>query len=173
VSRRAALFLRVSTREQTVENQELELREWAARLGLEVVVVHSDTTSGARGDRVGLAELLAAAHRREFDTLLIWSLDRLSREGIGRMVGYVEQLRAAGVRVLSLREPWLDTAGPVSELILSVFAWTVKQERARISERVRAGLAGEGTGQADRAPGPCCGPRGRAAPPGTHFHSSR
>jgi len=138
---RGALYVRVRTKEQTTENQERELRKWAERLGLEGVAVYADTMSGARNDRAGLAEVLTAAHRREFDVLLVWALDRVSREGIGRMVGYVEQLRAAGIRVLSHQEPWLDTGGPVGELVLAVFAWVAKQERERIGERVRAGQA--------------------------------
>ena len=55
------------------------------------------------------------------------------------MVGYVDQLRAAGIRVLSHQEPWLDTGGPVGELVLAIFAWVARQERERIGERVRAG----------------------------------
>jgi len=136
---RGALYVRVSTKEQTTENQERELRQWAQRLGLEVVAVYADTMSGARSDRAALAGVLTAAHRREFDVLLVWALDRVSREGIGRMVGYVEQLRTAGIRVLSHQEPWLDTGGPVGELVLAIFAWVAKQERERIGERVRAG----------------------------------
>jgi DNA invertase Pin-like site-specific DNA recombinase len=139
--RAAAIYVRVSTREQTVENQERELRAWAARLSLEVVAVYAETASGARADRARLGELLAAAHRREFDVLLVWALDRLSREGIGPMVRTIEQLRGARVRVLSHQEPWLDTAAPTAELLLAVFAWVAKQERERIAERVRAGIA--------------------------------
>ena len=138
---RAALYVRVSTKEQTAENQERELRQWAARLGLEVVSKYTDTASGARSDRAALAAVLAGAHRREFDALLIWSLDRLSREGIGSMARYMEQLKAAGVRVMSHQEPWLDTGGPVGELLVAIFAWVAQQERQRIGERVRAGLA--------------------------------
>ena len=93
--------------------------------------------SGARSDRAALAGVLTAAHRREFDVLLVWALDRVSREG--RLVGYVGQFRAAGIRVLSHQEPWLDTGGPVGELVLAIFAWVAKQERDRIGERVRAG----------------------------------
>jgi DNA invertase Pin-like site-specific DNA recombinase len=95
--------------------------------------------SGTRSDRAALAAVLTAGHCRGFDVLLVWALDRISREGIGRMVGYVEQLRAASIRVLSHQEPWLDTGGPVGELVLAIFAWVAKQERARIGERVRAG----------------------------------
>ncbi len=138
---RGALYLRVSTREQTTENQERELRQWADRLGLEVVKVYADSASGARSDRAALAAVLAGAHRREFDVLLIWALDRLSREGIGPMTGYMEQLQRAGVRVMSHQEPWVDTASAVWDLLLAVFAWVARQERERDGERVRAGQA--------------------------------
>ncbi len=138
---RAALYIRVSTKEQTTASQEDELRRWAARLRLQVVRVYADTASGARSGRAALASVLAEAHRREFDVLLIWALDRLSREGIGPMIRYMDQLRAAGVRVQSHQEPWVDTASPVWDLLLAVFAWVAQQERRRIGERVRAGQA--------------------------------
>lgn len=137
----AALYLRVSTREQTVANQERELRGWADRLGLEVIRVYTDTASGSRADRVALGQVLAGAHRREFDVLLVWALDRLSREGIGPMLRHLDALRATGVRVMSHQEGWVDTASPVWDLLVSVFAWVAAQERQRISERVRAGQA--------------------------------
>ncbi len=135
----AALYVRVSTAEQTTENQERELRAWAERLELEVVRVYAETASGARRDRAALTKVLAGAHRREFDVLLLWALDRLTREGIGATARYLEQLRAAGVRVMSQQEPWLDTGGPVGELLVAVFAWVAKQEREHLGERVRAG----------------------------------
>ncbi|MBI2162235.1 MAG: recombinase family protein [Candidatus Rokubacteria bacterium] len=129
----------MSTRDQTTENQERELRQWAGRLGLDVVAVYAETVSGARGDRAALTDVLAGAHRREFDELLIWALDRLSREGIRPMLRYLDALAAAGVRVRSHQEPWVDTASPMWELLVAVLAWVAKQERARIAERVRAG----------------------------------
>ncbi len=138
---KAALYLRVSTREQTTENQELELRRWAERLGLEVVRVYTETASGARADRAALAAVLAGAHAREFDALLVWSLDRLTREGIAPMLRYLEQLRSVGVRVVSLKEAWVDSASPTWDLLVAVFAWVAKQERERNGERIRAGLA--------------------------------
>ncbi len=71
-SPRAALYLRVSTRDQTNENQERELRLWAERLGFELVRLYGETASGARGGRTGLSALLADAHRREFDVLMMF-----------------------------------------------------------------------------------------------------
>ncbi len=138
---RAALYVRVSTKDQTTAVQEEELRRWADRLGFEVAAIYANTASGARSDRAALAAVLAGARRREFDVLLIWSLDRLSREGIGPMARYMEQLRQGGIRVMSYQEPWVDTASPVWDLLLAVFAWVAQQERQRIGERVRAGQA--------------------------------
>lgn|SRR2546422_8930957 len=138
--RRAALYLRVSTEDQKTANQEAQLRQWAKRLNLKVVEVYSDTMSGARNDRAGLTEVLAAAHRREFDIVLIWSLDRLSREGVLPVLKYLRRFKDAGVRVLSLQESWLDTDGPLGELLVSIFAWMSKQERLKIGERTKAAL---------------------------------
>lgn len=138
---RAALYVRVSTKDQTAANQERELRRWAERLGFEVADVYADTASGSRSDREALAAVLAGAHRREFDVLLLWALDRLTREGIAATARYLEQLRTAGVRVMSLQEAWLDTGGPVGDLLVAIFAWVAQQERRRLGERVRAGMA--------------------------------
>lgn len=138
---RAALYVRVSTKEQTTENQELELRRWADGLGFQVVHTYRETVTGAKGDRAALTSALAAAHQHQFDVLLIWSLDRLTREGIGPMLRYLEALRAINIRVLSFKEPWLDTGGPVGELLIAIFGWVAQQERQRIGERVRAGQA--------------------------------
>lgn len=137
-----ALYVRISTNgeKQELDNQLQPLKAWAARLGDASPLIYSDEASGSKADRNGLKRLLEDAHKREFDTVLIWALDRLSREGIARMAGYLESLRSYGVRVLSHQEPWLDTAGPVSDLLIAIFGWVAQQERARIQERVKAGL---------------------------------
>jgi DNA invertase Pin-like site-specific DNA recombinase len=143
---RAALYVRVSTTDkgQTTENQERELRAWAERQGLDVVAVFADHVSGAKGReaRDGLKAMLEAAHRREFDVLLVWALDRLSREGIGAVHRYVDDLVRCKVKLRSLREAWLalEDGNPVTPLILAIFAWVADMERRRIAERTRAGM---------------------------------
>ncbi len=139
---RIGIYARISTNggRQDTENQLTPLREWASRLGGEIVEEYVDQASGSKSDRVALNRLLRDAHLKRFDTILLWALDRLSREGIGRMAGYLEGLKVFGVRVLSHQEPWLDTAGPVTDLLMAVFAWVAQQERQRIRERVLAGL---------------------------------
>lgn len=137
-----ALYARVSTNgnRQDTENQLAPLREWAKRLGGEILTEYVDEASGSKGDRKALAKLLQGTHKREFDTVLVWALDRLSREGIARLSGYLETFRRFGVRVLSHQEPWLDTSGPVTDLLVSIFGWIAQQERARIRERIQAGI---------------------------------
>ena len=80
------------------------------------------------------------AAARRFDVLFFWSLDRLTREGTLATLKYLELLEAYGVRWRSLTEPWIDSAGPFRDVIISLLASLAKQERVRISERVRAGL---------------------------------
>lgn len=140
---RIALYARVSTNggKQDTENQLVELRKWAERCGGEIVCEYIDEASGSRGDRKALLEMLSDAHKRKFDTLVIWSLDRLSREGIAKMTRYLDQLKSYGVRVVSLQESWLDTSGPIADLLVAIFGWVAQQERLRIGERVKAGLA--------------------------------
>lgn len=138
-----ALYARVSTQDgkQDPETQLRELREWAARNGDQVAEEYVDLASGSKADRRDLARLLKDAHTRKFDTVYIWALDRLSREGISPMLAYIEKLKAAGVRLRSLRDSWLDTDHPTTPLLISVLAWVAEQERLRIRERVQAGLA--------------------------------
>lgn len=139
---RISLYARVSTNggRQDSENQLLELRQWATRLGGQVIQEYVDEASGSNGDRKAFKAMLQDAHRKQFDTLLIWALDRLSREGIAKMSHYLETLKSKGVRVLSHQEPWLDTGGPVADLLIAIFGWVAQQERIRISDRVRCGL---------------------------------
>ena len=83
------------------------------------------------------------AGRRRFDVLLFWALDRLTREGVSTTFAYVEQLADAGVSVHSYTQPLLSTAGEnklVRDIVLAVLAAVAEDERARISERTKAGL---------------------------------
>jgi DNA invertase Pin-like site-specific DNA recombinase len=141
---RAAIYARVSTvdRGQHTENQVDALVGWAERLEHCIVEVYVDEVSGAKDERArpALAKLLGDAHQRRFDVVLIFALDRLSRGGIAATGRILEKLKAAGVEVRSLHEPWLSTEGPVGELLVAIFSWLAKQERERLRERINAGL---------------------------------
>ena len=86
--------------------------------------------------------MMLAASQKKFDLLLFWALDRLSREGIVKTIGYLEQLKGWGVGWRSYTQPFLDTGNEMTTgIVLSVLAAVAKQERITISERTKAGLA--------------------------------
>jgi len=99
-----------------------------------------DHESGGKCDRTAFQQMLRDAAARRFDVLFFWSRDRLTREGTLAILKCLELLESYGVRWRSLTEPWIDSAGPFRDVIISLLASLAKQERVRISERVRAGL---------------------------------
>jgi len=141
-SRRAALYLRVSTDEQTVENQERELLEAAARAGWEVARVYRDEgISGAKGrdKRPGLDNLLKDAARRGFDVVMAWSVDRLGRS-LQDLVGILSEVHAAGIDLFLHRQA-IDTTTPAGKAMFQMMGVFAEFERAMIRDRVRSGMA--------------------------------
>ena len=136
---KVALYTRVSTDQQEAENQVLELKAWAARQDHTIVAEYQDVASGARR-RERLDDLFQEARRRRFDLVAIWSLDRLTREGPLATLLYLQRLTAMGVRVFSHQEPYLDPSLPFYESIVAFLADVARWERARQSERTKAGL---------------------------------
>jgi DNA invertase Pin-like site-specific DNA recombinase len=105
-----------------------------------VVLEYVDRASGKRGDREQFQKMFAAASRREFDCLLFWSLDRLSREGTVQTLNHLERLTGYGVNYRSFTEQFLDSTGIFKEAVVGILAAVAKQERVRLSERTIAGL---------------------------------
>jgi DNA invertase Pin-like site-specific DNA recombinase len=139
--RRAALYLRVSTDRQTVENQELQLRQIAERRGWEVVAVYHDAgISGAKGrkDRPGLDKMLNDASRRHYDIVMAWAIDRIGRSLID-LLGTIQHLEACGVD-LYLDQQSIDTTTPMGKLIFQVCGAFAEFERSMIQQRIHAGL---------------------------------
>jgi DNA invertase Pin-like site-specific DNA recombinase len=139
---RTALYARVSTRDgrQDTENQLRQLRDFAASQGWVVVREYIDQASGKSGDRPGFLQMFEAASRREFDLLLFWSLDRLSREGTVQTLNYLQRLTGYGIHYRSFTEQYLDSTGVFKEAVIGILAAVAKQERVRLSERTIAGL---------------------------------
>jgi putative DNA-invertase from lambdoid prophage Rac len=150
----AAIYVRTSTADQHPENQLPELRKLAAHNGLAVVEVYEEQASATR-DRPAFERMMDEASQRGFNVLLVWALDRLGRSMIG-VVDTVRRLDEYGCRLLSVREPWMDTKGPIRQLLTALFGWIAEQERDRIVERTRAGL------QRARASGTQLGRRARS-----------
>jgi DNA invertase Pin-like site-specific DNA recombinase len=139
--RRAAIYVRVSTDKQTVENQVRELRQIAERRGWEVVAQYSDAgISGSKGrdDRPGLDQMLNDAQRRRFDVVMAWAIDRLGRSLID-LLGTIQTLEACGVD-LYLDQQSIDTTTPAGRLMFQVTGAFAEFERSMIRQRVHAGL---------------------------------
>jgi putative DNA-invertase from lambdoid prophage Rac len=134
---KAALYLRVSTDQQTTANQLDDLTRLATARGY-ACQVFEETESAAK-QRPVLEQVLAAARSGQVNAVIVWALDRLHRSMHGAITTVLE-LDRLGVQVISLREPWLDTSGPVRQLLVAIFGWVAEQERTRLIERTRAGL---------------------------------
>ncbi len=139
--KRAVLYLRVSTTDQTTANQERELREVAERAGWQVVHVYKDHgISGAKGrdKRPAFDALHKAAAQRNFDVVMAWSVDRLGRS-LQDLVAFLSEIHAAGVD-LFLHQQGLDTTTPAGKALFQMMGVFAEFERSMIQERVRAGL---------------------------------
>jgi DNA invertase Pin-like site-specific DNA recombinase len=141
-NKRVGIYLRVSTKDQTTDNQLRELRQVADRAGWEVVKFFEDAgISGAKGrdKRPAYDALLKAVARREVDLVAAWSVDRLGRS-MQDLVGFLEDLRAHGAD-LYLHQQALDTTTPSGRALFGMMAVFAEFERGMIQERVNAGLA--------------------------------
>jgi DNA invertase Pin-like site-specific DNA recombinase len=139
---RVAIYARVSLKDgrQDADNQLDQLRAFATTQGWTVVHEYVDRASGKRGDREQFQKMFAGASRREFDCVLFWSLDRLSREGTVQTLNHLERLTGYGVNYRSFTEQYLDSTGMFKEAVIGILAAVAKQERVRLSERTIAGL---------------------------------
>jgi DNA invertase Pin-like site-specific DNA recombinase len=136
---RAALYARVSTLDQTCENQLIELRRYGEARGWTICREYVDHgVSGSKDRRPALDELLADARRRKIDVLVCWRLDRLGRS-LRHLVTLLEELQGVGVGFVSLGEG-IDLGTPAGRLQLHILAALAEFERSRIQERVQAGL---------------------------------
>ena len=135
---RAALYLRVSTDEQSTDNQRPDVEQLARARGLELVTVYEEHRSAVK-HRPRFEAMLEDAHRGRFEVLVVWALDRFGRSMVGNMQA-VLSLDRCGVQVVSVRESWLDTGGPVRSLLLAIFSWVAEQERSQLVARTKAGV---------------------------------
>jgi DNA invertase Pin-like site-specific DNA recombinase len=140
VTMRVALYARVSTLNgQHPEMQLAELREFAARRGWEVVGEFIDEgVSGSKESRPALNRLMADAHRRRFDIVACWKVDRFGRS-LKHLVNALAVLDAYGVAFISLRDN-LDLSTPSGRLMFQIIGAMAEFERALTQERVRCGL---------------------------------
>ena len=138
-TKRAAVYARVSTLDQEPENQLNELRRYVTARGWTAVEFVDRGVSGRRERRPALDALLKGVKRRRFDVLVCWRLDRLGRS-LKHLVTLLDELQVLGVAFVSLQEG-IDATTPAGKLQMHILAAIAEFERARIAERVRAGLA--------------------------------
>lgn len=140
--KRAALYLRVSTLEQTTENQRLELERTARAKGWDIIAVYQDEgISGAkeRNRRPGFDKALKDAVRTRFEVLMVWDVSRLGRSLTG-LIQTLDELHANRID-LYLHQQAIDTTTPSGRAMFQMTGVFAEFERSMISERVKAGLA--------------------------------
>lgn len=137
---RVGLYARVSTQngQQDPEVQLRELREHCARRGWQISSEYVDHISGAKDKRPELDRLMADAHRRRFDAVVVWRFDRFARS-VSHLLRALETFRALGVEFVSLSEQ-VDTSTPTGKMVFTVLGAVAELERSLIVERVKAGL---------------------------------
>ena len=139
-----AIYTRVSTMDkgQDTENQRLQLVAYCERHKYKVVGEYTDNVSGgkSREKRPGFDSMLNDARLKKFDAILVWALDRFTREGVYKCFEYIQRLDSYNVGFISHQEEYLNTMGIWKEALIAIMATLAQQERLRISERIKAGL---------------------------------
>lgn len=137
--KRCAIYARVSTSDQHVENQIHDLRQFAAQRGLEVVCEFTDVgISGSKCRRPGLDAMLRDARKRKFTVLIVAAFDRLARS-TKHFLGVVDELDSLGIEFISRREN-IATDGAMGRLFITLISSIAELEADLIKERVRAGI---------------------------------
>ena len=134
----AAIYSRVSTYDQHLETQILDLRQMAAQRNLEVVQEYGDKISGTKAKRPGLDRMMVDARRGHFDVVLVWASDRIARS-VKHFLEVLDELNRLNVEYVSFREQ-IDTAGPLGRALVVIIGAIAELERSLIVERVRAGM---------------------------------
>jgi DNA invertase Pin-like site-specific DNA recombinase len=145
---KVALYSRVSKEEvssdgtlQDPENQLIPMRKYCEAMGWEISAEFIDRASGGDSNRPDFQRMMGRVRQKHFDIIVIWSLDRFSREGITNTLSYIEQLKSYNTGLVSLQESWLNTTQKgVAELLLAIFSWVAGEEKRKISERTKAAL---------------------------------
>ena len=163
----AAIWLRVSTGHQTDENQVPDTEAFAAHHRYRVTARYQVSESAWNGGKDGgeyratLQRALDDAWAGKFSILIIWALDRITREGAEGALRVIRQFRERGCTIVSVKESWLNGSSAVQDVLVAFAGWMAEQESRRRSERIKAGLdrrraegkpVGRQPGAADRKP---------------------
>lgn len=138
-------YLRVSTNDQNADNQLPAIMAWGEAHGYnrERVELYQESESAWRdGHQRELSRLLSDLRtgKRKYDYLVVWALDRLSRQGIAATLQLINSFEVLGCKVVSIKEGWIADGGQMREVFAAMVAWAAKWESDRRSERTKAGL---------------------------------
>ncbi|MGH3191172.1 MAG: recombinase family protein [Streptosporangiaceae bacterium] len=142
----AAVWLRVSTGHQEADNQLPDVERFTAHHGYQVTGRYEVSESAWEGGKDGgeyrrmLRRALDDAHAGTFSVLVVWALDRITREGAEGALRIIRQFKQRGCTLVSVKESWLNAAPEVQDVLVAFAGWMAQQESRRRSERIRAGL---------------------------------
>jgi putative DNA-invertase from lambdoid prophage Rac len=136
---RACLYLRTSTDRQFTDNQRPAVEQLAGARGYEIAHVYEEQVSAVARHRPAWEALKLAAHQGVFDVVVVVAIDRIGRS-LAANVQEILSLDKMGIEVVSVREPWLSTQGPVRDLLIAIFSWLAQEERRQIAARSQAGV---------------------------------
>lgn len=160
---KVAIYVRVSTEKQDLNNQLDVLREYANKEGWEIWEEYCDVISGKEDKRPYWNLMFEHASRKLFDIVLFWSLDRFSRSGTLYTLQKLKQLENLNIDWVSYQEQYIRSTGPFKDAVISIMATVAKLERERLSERTKAGMKNAknvGKRGADKKPRKTRGDRG-------------
>jgi DNA invertase Pin-like site-specific DNA recombinase len=155
---RVAIYLRVSTDSQDEENQRAPLEKLATSRDWETTAIYREAeTAWKSGHQPQLAQLLKDCSQRKYDIVLVFALDRLTRQGSAAILNLVNTFSLYGCKVVSYNESWTESLGVAGEIMLAIAGWVAKMESDRKSQNtiagiVRARLNGKGRRGKDKQP---------------------
>jgi len=135
---KAAIYARVSTNDQTNENQLTELRKFCQNNDYEIVAEYSDIISGTKSSRPELDKMLKAMRDKEFNLVIVWKFDRLGRS-TSHLLQVLEEMKNKKVRLIATSQN-VDTETPMGKFFYTILSGFAEMERAMIVERVNLGL---------------------------------
>ena len=135
-----AIYVRVSTKGQELDNQLLQLRKYAIKSRWKIYREYCDVISGKEEKRVGYDQLFNDAHKKLFDIVLFWDISRFSRSGTLFTLQKLKELDNLGISWHSYQDKYLSSIGEFKDVVVSILATLAKIEREKISERTKAGL---------------------------------
>lgn len=136
---KVAIYVRVSTNDQTTLNQELELKKYCDRENYELYKIYKDQgVSGAKTSRPALDEMLRDMRNRRFEAIICWKFDRLGRS-TSHLLNVLEELKNKNVRLIATSQA-IDTETPMGKFFFTILSGFAEMEREMIKERIKLGL---------------------------------